>query len=218
MVDFPGHLAAVFFVSGCNFDCGYCHNPSLMRKKQVGLTWERLGEVCDRFMVNWTTAAVITGGEPTLSEDLLELINFFRSLGWRVKLDTNGSQPGVLASVAPLLDYIAMDVKAGLSHYPELTGLEEIDTITESINILKASGTEYELRTTLIETFHDDKQLMEIAGMIRGAARYVLQPFVPREDIPRDDFRGFSRTTPDRLQEAKALMEEYVDEVLIRGE
>lgn len=218
MVDFPGYLAAVFFVSGCNLNCGYCHNPSLMRKRQVGLTWERLGEVCEKFRKDWTRAAVITGGEPTLSKDLPELINFFRSLGWRVKLDTNGTRPGVLASVAPLLDYIAMDVKAGLSHYRELTGLEEIDTITESINILKASGTEYELRTTLIEPFHDDNQLREIAGMIRGAARYVLQPFVPREDIPSDDFRGLARTSPDRLQEAKTLMEGCADEVLIRGE
>lgn len=218
LVDFPGYMAAVFFVSGCNLDCGYCHNPSLLRRRQVGLSWERLGEVCDRFMVNWTRAAVITGGEPTLSKDLPEIIAFFKSLGWRVKLDTNGSRPDVLASVAPSLDYIAMDVKAGLSRYRELTGLEEVERITESITLLMESSTDYELRTTLIDPFHDDDQLREIADMVRGAARYVLQPFVPREDIPREEFRRLPRCSPDRLQEARAIVEGCADEVLIRGE
>jgi pyruvate formate lyase activating enzyme len=69
LVDFPGHMAAVFFVSGCDFNCRYCHNPDLLRKRQTGLTWQRLEQVCRGFSENWTTAAVITGGEPTLADD-----------------------------------------------------------------------------------------------------------------------------------------------------
>ena len=218
MVDFPGYLAAVFFISGCNFTFGFCHNPSLLRKRQAGLTWQRLEEACAHFKDNWTTAAVITGGEPTLAEDLPDLISFFRSLGWRVKLDTNGSRPGVLRDCLPLLDYVALDVKAGFSRYRELTGFGEVERIAESIAILRDSGIDHELRTTVIDPFHDEDQLQEIAGIVRGAPRYVIQPFVPRDDVPDPDFRALKRTSPDRLREARELVDGCAIEVLIRGE
>ena len=218
LVDFPGHMAAVFFVSGCDFNCGYCHNPDLLRERQTGLTWQRLEHVCQGFTENWTTAAVITGGEPTHADDLPDLIGFFKSLGWKVKVDTNGSRPDVLAACASQVDYVAMDVKAGRSRYRELTGFADVDRIAESIELLLNQDTDYELRTTLIEPFHDDDHLLEIADMVRGARRYVLQPFLPRDDMPGPEFRGLTRTSPGRLQEAKALMEGCAQEILIRGE
>jgi len=218
MVDFPGHMAAVFFVSGCNFNCRFCHNPSLLRRCQAGLSWQDLEKACARLVQEWAKAAVISGGEPTLADDLPELINFFKSLSWKVKLDTNGSRPGVLAECMPLVDYIAMDVKAGPSAYQRLTGFSDMDRITESITLLKEGDTDYELRTTVIESFHDDGQLLAIADMIRGARRYVLQPFVPREDMPDPEFRVFKRTSPDRLQQARELMEGCAAEIVVRGD
>lgn len=217
MVDYPGRMAAVFFTTGCNFTCGYCHNPLLMRRRQVGLTWERLEAVCREFTDNWTTAAVITGGEPTHAPDLGEITAFFKKIGWLVKLDTNGSRPDVLGVHLSEVDYVAMDVKAGASRYRELTGFADVERILESIEVLKSGGTDYELRTTLIESFHDDAQLLEMAGMIRGAKRYVLQPFVPKEEMPDEEYRTLPRTSPSRLEEARDLMRDCAEEVLIRG-
>ncbi len=218
LVDFPGHMAAVFFTSGCNMRCGFCHNPDLLRTRQKGLTWERLGEVCTRFEAEWTTAAVLTGGEPTLAGDLGELITFFTERGWRFKLDTNGSRPEVLEAVLPLVDYVAMDVKASSARYRELTGFADAAKIAASIEILRAGQTDYELRTTLIEPFHDDEQLRDMGEMIRGARRYVLQAFIPRDEMPDPVFTTYPRTSPDRLREVEAMMSEYADEVLMRGD
>ncbi len=233
LVDYPGYMAAVFFTSGCNFRCGFCHNPDLLRTKQRGITWERLERACARFTEDWTTAAAITGGEPTLAGDLPELIAFFKGLGWRVKLDTNGSRPEVLAAILPEVDYVAMDVKAGPDRYRELTGFGDIGKITDSIALLIESGCsslesdrdgeehpgpDYELRTTLIEPFHDNEQLRAMGEMIRGTRRYVLQAFIPRDDMPDAAFSYCHRTSPDRLREVQAMMAEYAEEVLIRGE
>jgi pyruvate formate lyase activating enzyme len=105
-----------------------------------------------------------------------------------------------------------------MTRYGELTGFGDLDRIAESIELLLGQATDYELRTTLIDPFHDDDQLLEIAGMVRGARRYVLQPFLPREDMPDPEFRELARTTPGRLREAKVLMEGCAEEILIRGE
>ncbi len=218
LVDYPGYPAALFFTSGCNFACRYCHNPALMRRRQSGLSWERLQQVCTAFREEWTSAAVLSGGEPTMAEDLPEIISFFRAQGWRIKLDTNGSFPDVLAQVLPRVDYVALDVKASPDRYRELTGFGEVERIRESIALLRSGGTDYELRTTLIEPFHDDAQLHEIADMVRGTRRLVLQPFLPRPDMPDPTFRLLLRTSPDRLREAAALLTGCADEILIRGD
>ena len=83
--------------------------------------------------------------------------------------------------------------------------------------MLRSGDTDYELRTTLIEPFHDDGQLLEMAAMIRGARRYVLQPFVPKEEMPDETYRAIPRTSPDRLEEARDLMKGCAEEILIRG-
>ena len=218
MVDFPGRMAAVFFVSGCNLACRYCHNPDLLRRHQQGLSWARLETACERFREDWTEAAVITGGEPTLARDLPELIAFFRDQGWSVKLDTNGSRPDVLAACLADVDYVAMDVKAGLDRYEDLTGFGHVERIRESITVLRDGPTDYELRTTLIASFHDDDQLRDIAELIHGARRYVLQAFVPQDGMPDPAYRELPRTSTDRLHEAAALMAGCADEVLVRGD
>ena len=114
MVDYPKHFAAVFFTSGCDFTCGFCHNATLIGKKQAGLSRDKLEEAAARFKKNWVNGVVITGGEPTGADDLLDLIHFFKDrFGFSVKLDTNGSNPHRLAECLPFVDYVAMDVKCG---------------------------------------------------------------------------------------------------------
>ena len=116
-----------------------------------------------------------------------------------------------------MLDYVAMDVKAGLSKYPELTGCEDTQAIARSIDMIKRSAADYEFRTTIIESLHGKEQMEEIGGMIGSARRYVIQPFVPRDGLPDAQLRGHPRTSPDHLEEMAELMREIAEEVLVRG-
>lgn len=218
MVDFAGHLAGVFFLSGCNFRCGFCHNAALIGRRKPGVSWARLDQVCRGFHDNWVTGAVISGGEPTLHDDLSELISFFRGFGWAVKLDTNGSRPECLAGVVDDVDYVAMDVKAGPMRWSGVTGYERIDQVIRSIDLVRMRARDYEFRTTIIEDVHSDAEMEEIGHAIDGARRFVIQPFVPRADLPDPHFRTKRRTSPDRLSAVADLMCPYADEVIVRGE
>lgn len=217
MVDFPRHLAAVFFVSGCNFVCGFCHNADLMGKKQTGLSEDRLRTACEKFRADWVNGVVITGGEPTEADDLPELIALFREFGFAVKLDTNGSNPDRLETCLPLVDYVAMDVKAGFSLYPELVRYAELDRIRRSIELIRTRAKDYEFRTTVIETIHDDEQMEEIKKLVAGSKRYVLQAFIPRDELPGKRFRELPRTSAARLEAIRERMAGCADEILVRG-
>lgn len=217
MVDYPKHFAAVFFTSGCNFTCGFCHNAALMGKKQAGLSWERLEEACTQFKKDWVNGAVITGGEPTLADDLPKLIQFMKRFGFNVKLDTNGSNPQRLAECLPLVDYVAMDVKTGFSGYPDLVRYAKTDRIRQSIELIKAEAKDYEFRTTVIEQLHTDALMDELAEEIQGAKRYVLQAFIPRENLPDNKFTLLPRTPSSRLNALKNRMAGCADEILLRG-
>ena len=217
MIDYPGYLCGVFFTSGCNFSCGFCHNAPLMGKKQIGLTWNRLDEICRKFKKEWVDAVCITGGEPTLTADLIQLIEFFRGYGFKIKLDSNGALPEVLKECLPLVDYIAMDIKAGLSGYPELVGFTRTEKIAESVKLIMSSGIEHEFRTTIIGPFHTDEQMHEIGGLIQGAQRYCIQPFIPKDNLPDPRLRETKRTPPARLRLLEKLMKPYVKEIIVRG-
>jgi len=218
MIDYPGSLCGVFFISGCNFRCGFCHNATLMGAKQAGLAWDRLDEVCERFKKEWVDAVCITGGEPTLVGDqLLELIHFFRKRGFKIKLDSNGSKPDLLRKCLPLIDYIAMDIKAGLCGYPELAGFTCPEAIEESIKLIMSSQIDHEFRTTVIEPFHTDDQMLAIGKLIQGSRRYVLQSFVPKDTLPKKEFRTLKRTTPERLRNLEKLMTPFAEKIIVRG-
>jgi pyruvate formate lyase activating enzyme len=217
LVDFPGHLAAIFFVSGCNFRCGFCHNAALLAQRRQGMAWAKLAAACREFQSDWVDAAVVSGGEPTLHDDVADLIRYFRSLGWAIKLDTNGSRPDVLRKWLPEVDYVAMDIKAGRSEHARLTGHDRYEDVIESIDLIKKQAADYEFRTTVIEAFHTEEQMVEIGRHIEGARRYVLQPFVPRGDLIDAELRRVPRTSPDYLSALRTLMEAHAEEVILRG-
>ncbi|MDZ8118097.1 anaerobic ribonucleoside-triphosphate reductase activating protein [Pontiella agarivorans] len=217
MVDFPGKFSAVFFTSGCNFRCGFCHNASLMGRKRSGIDQEALELACTKFKHNWVNGAVITGGEPTLADDLPQLIELMKKYGFAVKLDTNGSNPGKLREVLPLVDYVAMDVKTGLSGYRKLVHFPDLGKISESIELIKAEAKDYEFRTTVIESLHTDALMDEVADVIAGSKRMALQAFIPRDNLPDKKFTVLPRTPSSRLQELKDRMAGCADEILLRG-
>jgi pyruvate formate lyase activating enzyme len=218
MVDYPRRFAAVFFISGCTFTCGFCHNATLIGRKQVGLSWDILDSACTGFKKDWVNGVVITGGEPTTAEGLAELISFFKErFGFAVKLDTNGSDPDRLAQCLPLVDYVAMDIKCDLSFYPEFVGFSAIEKIRKSIDLIRSSAKDYEFRTTIIESVHTDDRMRQISDVISGSRRYVMQAFIPREELPGEQYRNTPRTSAARLQELKGLMNGCAAEILLRG-
>jgi pyruvate formate lyase activating enzyme len=149
--DFPGHVAAIVFTQGCNWRCPYCHNRSLLKKRrpqQELIPETHVFDVLHRRR-NELDGLVITGGEPTIQEDLPRFIRKARRLGLRVKLDTNGSRPDVIRQLLEegLLDYIAMDIKAPFDQYESIVRRPvDIDALQTSIELIKNSGIPYELR------------------------------------------------------------------------
>ncbi len=218
MVDFEGHLAAVFFTTGCNFKCGFCHNAALMGRQQRGLSWSRLAQACTNFQDEWVDAAVISGGEPTLSPDLLRLIHTFKDLGWAVKLDTNGSNPDMLRACLPHVDYVAMDVKTAPSAYHSLAGYAQTDTLRRSVELIQAEAADYEFRTTILHDHHDEGVMDEIADWLSGSRRYIIQPFVPSENLPDPDLRAGARTPHTHLNILYERVRHVATDVRIRGD
>lgn len=217
MVDFPEHLAAVFFTSGCNFGCGYCHNHGNLGVRKPGLSWERLEQVCADFREQWIDGVVITGGEPTLWPELPQLVRLFKEFGFEIKLDTNGSSPEMLELLLPQVDYVAMDIKCALARYPEFVGCAKTESIAKSVALLKAGATAYEFRTTVLEDIHTKTEMAAIGDWIQGALSYVLQPFVPRPDLPDPALRQAARCRPEHLRDLAAVVAGRVDEVVVRG-
>jgi pyruvate formate lyase activating enzyme len=217
MVDFSGHLAAVFFVSGCNFRCGFCHNPELLSRQPKGLSREALKKALAGFRASWVDAVVLTGGEPSLAEDLAELIAFFRREGFAVKLDSNGSRPEVLREVLPMVDMVAMDVKCSLEAYPEFVKFADSARIAESIALIQELAADYEFRTTVLPSVHTDEEMLAIASLIKGAKRYVLQPFMPHDNLPDPKLRTEARPSPDRMTALGKLLKPYVETLVVRG-
>lgn len=218
MVDYPKRFAAVFFTSGCNFGCGFCHNAALMGKKQTGLSWNQLETACAKFKKDWVNGVVITGGEPTCTDDLIELIRFFKErFGFAIKLDTNGSNPDLLAECLPLVDYVAMDIKCSLQAYADVVRFSDTDKVQQSINLIRAEARDYEFRTTVIDSVHTDEQMDEVRQTVQGSKRYALQAFIPRDELPGVEYRTVPRTTSARLHELKERMAGCADEILLRG-
>lgn len=187
MIDYPGKLSAIIFTQGCNFRCPYCHNPELVSSElfQEPLTEEEIFQFLET-RKNKLDAVCITGGEPTMHLDLPTFIAKIKAMGFLVKLDTNGTNPQMLEELiaAELVDYLAMDIKAPLNSYSNVTKTEvDISVIKESIQIIEKSNVEYEFRTTIISTLHSEEDIIEMAKSLGKAKHYFLQKFVPTKTL-----------------------------------
>ena len=208
LLDFPGKWAALLFTSGCNFRCGYCHNFDHLARRKAGVTWGHLEQTCARFKKDWVDGVVISGGEPTLEPDLPRLIKYLREKGFSIKLDTNGSRPEMLAQVLPDVTYVAMDIKCSLERYPEYVAFADTAAIARSVELLKPLGKACEFRTTVVEGVHSDEEMRAIGKWLDGATRYVLQPFLPRHNMPDTSLKDTPRTSVTTLERLAALVRE----------
>jgi len=187
LIDFPGHLATVFFTGGCNFRCPMCHNADLVvhSNSMPTIPEDYIYEFLEKRKEK-LTGIVITGGEPTLHPGLIKFIFKAHELGYAIKLDTNGYDPGRLEALLTmrLLDYVAMDVKAPIEKYALLTGITDIDVhyIEQSIAILSSSNITYELRTTVVPDLLETSDIISIAYWLSSKnldCTWYLQPFRP---------------------------------------
>lgn len=187
LLDFPGKVGAVVFTQGCNFFCPYCHNPDLVLHRQDALALaDVLAFLTQRRRV--LEGVVISGGEPTLHDGLFSFCAALKSLGYAVKLDTNGSRPETLRLLleAKLLDYVAMDVKGDPRHYPEALGAPAGDAVARSMGVLRQSGVAHEFRIPCAAPFIDAASFSAILDEA-GAAPLFLQP-IRLENVLRPDF------------------------------
>jgi len=223
LIDYPGRICAIIFTQGCNFRCPYCHNPelvapSLPEKGTRGTMAE--GDVLAflKRRRGKLDAVNITGGEPLLQRGLIKFIEQVRSLGYLVKIDTNGSLPEILKKLITggLLDYIAMDVKAPLEKYGEVTASSIApENIAQSTQLIMNSGIDYEFRTTIVSSLLTEQDLEKIGALIEGARRYVLQRFVPSKTLD-PTFMNEKTFTDGEFSEIREKLDRLVSSVIIR--
>lgn len=219
LVDYPSKIAAVIFTLGCNFRCDYCHNPNILTAVSSDNLFDEAA-VFD-FLISRKgrlDAVVISGGEPTLQKDLATVFEKIKSLGFLTKLDTNGTNPDLLEQLINkrLIDYAAMDIKAPLEKYPQITNSKtDISKIQKSIDILKNSNIGYEFRTTVVKSQLGYEDFESIGRLIKGAQKYYLQKFKP--DITYNpDFSKEKTYTDEEFLKIKTMLEKYIHTVFIR--
>lgn len=222
LIDFPGKVSCVLFLSGCNFECPYCHNPDLVTGKllcsspmdESGIYpfLEQRKSLLD--------GVVISGGEPTLAKDLPFLCEKIKGMGYAVKLDTNGSRPHVIKHLINegLLDYIAMDIKTAPSEYARFVKKDEDAThIRASIQIIMESSVPYEFRTTCVKPFVDRDIIESVAKTIKDANRYVLQQFNDTRILHPEFFKEVApEYDMDELTSLKTIAVPWVKECILR--
>jgi pyruvate formate lyase activating enzyme len=219
LLDYPKHLASTIFLGGCNMRCPFCHNSSLVlhpasvptipAEEVIAYLTKRKGIL---------EGVCITGGEPTIYPDLIELIKEIKGLGLKVKLDTNGSNPSVLKSLVEdqLIDYVAMDIKNSKENYGLSIGINNynVSKINESITYLLSSSIDYEFRTTIVKEHHTEEDILSIGQWIKGAKAYYLQSYKDSGEILSP---GLSSHTKETLLHFVKLLTPYVPNVKLRG-
>lgn len=210
-LDYPGLIAAVVFVPGCNMDCWYCHNRSLWGEEN------RIDPAdIDAFLnkrQGFIDGVVITGGEPTLQHDLKEYVLHIKDKGYLVKLDTNGLRPNVVKKLLPHIDYIAMDLKAPPGEISRVVSLDiDENKIWQTADMIMDSNMDYEFRTTMMPMLSED-DIVRIAQRISSAKKYALQQYRKT---------GLKGALPNPLSAAAVAQaadaaRQYINNVIVRG-
>ncbi len=219
LLDYPEHIACTLFVPGCNFRCPFCHNSELL---SGGLDFYDESEIFAflKKRVGVLEGVVISGGEPTVYDDLDRFAAQIKELGFKIKLDTNGYRPDAIRSLvgAGLIDYIAMDIKNAPSRYAATVGLDasafDMTRITDSIEYIMNCGVDYEFRTTVAAELFDVWSIEGAARLIEGAKRYYLQYFVMRDTVPQKSLTPPSEEDMARYAE---IARRFVPSAAIRG-
>jgi pyruvate formate lyase activating enzyme len=222
LIDYPGKISCVLFLAGCNFDCPYCHNPQLAGDPACRPEAVAENEVI-RYLTerrSWLEGVVISGGEPTLHADLPDLCRRIKSMGYPVKLDTNGSRPQMIRTLvdAGLVDYLAMDIKTEPERYTEgVAPTCDRTALLASLQIIMDSGLDYEFRTTCVRPLVTSATIRHIARLISGSRHYSLQPFRECRMLHPDYFRGIDPAySPEEMEHFRRIAEPWVSACTVR--
>ncbi len=219
-VDFPGFISSTVFLGGCNFRCPYCHNSDLVVRPETLATipLDYFAAYLDS-RKGWLEGICVSGGEPLIDDDLEVLLGVIKDRGLLVKLDTNGSRPELLEEMigARLVDHVAMDVKAPLSRYKEVTRTDVSEhDIVRSIEVIRTSWLPYLFRTTVVPGLVGDKDLLEIAQMLHGASLFQLQAYSGQNPID-PSFLEIKPFPPEEIGRMAKRVKPYFGEVRVEG-
>ena len=216
--DYPEHIACIIFTKGCNFDYSYCYNRDLVDNKVKTIDKDEIMSYLYKRR-KLLDGVVISGGEPTIWNDLIDFLKEIKELKLDIKLDTNGYNPEMLKEIIDnkLVDYIAMDIKAIPSKYHKVINKKiDFDKITQSINLIKKSNIKHEFRTTIMKGIHNTLDIVEISKLIGNSSLY-LQNFEYTDRVKDKNIKSFSK---DELLEIKKELEKYPNIIIryIEGE
>ena len=218
LLDYPGNVACLIFTQGCNFRCPFCHNSGLL---DMNNNCEKIDEKeVFKYLENrkgLLDGVCISGGEPLLQKDIEYFIRKVKDLGYKVKLDTNGSSPKKLKQLIEegLIDYVAMDIKNDFLNYDKTAGMcTNIDNIKKSIEIIENSNIEYEFRTTIVKQFHDVGKLEKIIQYIGPNARYYIQNYQDCSSVLQRGLDGFDE---EELLNIKNTLGVKYPNLVVRG-
>ncbi len=219
LLDYPGKVACILFVRGCNLRCPFCHNASLVCENPENAFPEEKVLSYLKKRQGILEGVVISGGEPLLYPDLLPFLRKVRELGYAIKIDTNGTNPQRLAEIVRegLADYVAMDIKNSPALYGKTTGVTSLDlsAIEESKNFLLSGQVDYEFRTTVVDGLHTPESIAEGARWIRGAKRYFLQSFKDSGNLLAPE--NLSTYSEEQMNELLAIAKNDIPAAALRG-
>lgn len=245
LLDYPGHMACLIFTGACNYRCLFCHNASLVLNpnSQPAISEDEIFTFLQS-RKGILEGVCISGGEPTLQADLPEFIRKIRAMDLRVKLDTNGSRPGILKSLLEegLLDYVSMDIKNAPERYLTTIGIPAeprnsddftdncnarrdipgfnnliTDSVRQSAELLMQSGISYEFRTTVVKELHREEDLLTIGKWLNGAKAYYLQSFRDSETLVGAALGQFHAYEAEQMRAFRDMLKPYFETVEIRG-
>ena len=220
LLDYPGKVACTLFTAGCNFRCPFCHNAGLVlpdRLEEASITEDEVMSFLKK-RAGMLDGVAITGGEPLLHTDMPEFLEKIKNLGYKIKLDTNGSNPKLLKEIVNvgLVDRVAMDIKNAPSEYNKTAGCSvDMEKIEESKDFLLTGTCDYEFRTTVVKGIHTKESIVAAAKWISGAKEYYLQQFKDSGNlINPEELTAFDENEMHGLADA---VREYVPTVEVRG-
>lgn len=218
LVDYDGYASATLFCGGCNFRCPFCHNGELVLNE--GMYDEYSKEEIFAYLkkrLGLLDAVTISGGEPTLNSDLPRFIESIKDIGYKVKLDTNGTNPSMIKYLIDknLVDFIAMDIKSSIEGYSVATGLKNIPQgVLQSVELLKLNRVDYEFRTTLVKELITREDILSMRTWLKGAKKHVFQKFVDRDGCI---CKGLNEVSLSLAMEYKGLFEEVLIPCFLRN-
>ena len=222
LLDYPGHIAATIFTPGCDLRCPFCHNSELVLDSSEMEYYPEEVLAFLKTRKGKLDGIAITGGEPLMQEDIGDFIKQVRDIGLKVKLDTNGTYPERLKELLGkgLIDYVAMDIKNCPEKWAETAGLKGdgarilFGKTLQSMGIIKASGIDYEFRTTIVKGLHELSDMDALGQFVRGTKKYFLQNFTDSGAILKGGYSAWDR---DTLLAMLKIIRKYVPNAQLRG-